>query len=228
MCAPQSFGFGIRAGDLKHTLSDSLSAGEVYRYIPTIRIGDSQPTCHPWRPHEADSFETQSFFTESVDYVSKPLPRHHLYQRVGNEICSTHPKLYVKNALTLNGRVIVGLTCSGPHWRTGHWQVDAGRLAWVTKAFCRYVSAWLFDNFRSATHVNIKCRGIPSFSAQCIPAKLGGFAIMASAMNGLVEMSPSMPVPLSRLVRLLESPKARGPSPSPISIHDRQHPFKIS
>lgn len=33
--------------------------------------------------------------------------------------------------------------------------------------------------------VNIKCRGMPKASAQCIWAKLGGLAIIASATNGM-------------------------------------------
>lgn len=39
--------------------------------------------------------------------------------------------------------------------------------------------------------VNIKCNGTPSFSAQCMWPKLGGFAIMASAINGLMTNPPS-------------------------------------
>lgn len=38
--------------------------------------------------------------------------------------------------------------------------------------------------------VNIKCSGTPSFSAQCMWPKLGGFAMMASAMNGLLTNPP--------------------------------------
>lgn len=38
--------------------------------------------------------------------------------------------------------------------------------------------------------VNIKCNGIPSFSAQWMCPKLGGFAMMASAMNGLLAEPP--------------------------------------
>ena len=45
--------------------------------------------------------------------------------------------------------------------------------------------------------VNIRCRGIPNFSAMCICAKLGGFAMMASAMNGFRSGLP--PIPLSKL-----------------------------
>lgn len=40
--------------------------------------------------------------------------------------------------------------------------------------------------------VNIKCSGTPSFSAQCMCPKLGGFAMMASAINGLLAKPPSL------------------------------------
>src|ERR1700755_3568141 len=36
--------------------------------------------------------------------------------------------------------------------------------------------------------VNIRCNGIPNTCAQCKCAKLGGFAMMASATNGRAEM----------------------------------------
>lgn len=38
--------------------------------------------------------------------------------------------------------------------------------------------------------VNIKCNGTPSFSAQWMCPKLGGFAMMASAINGLLAEPP--------------------------------------
>lgn len=78
--------------------------------------------------------------------------------------------------------------------------------------------------------MNIKCSGIPSFSAMCMCAKLGGFAMMASATKGLESGSPSMTTPLSKLARPSWSwlSETIGPVPSPASIHDLQHPRIIS
>src|ERR1700722_4166430 len=75
--------------------------------------------------------------------------------------------------------------------------------------------------------VNIRCRGMPNFFAMCICAKLGGFAMMASATNGFSNGLP--PMPLSKLAlpssRLSE---ASMPVPSPASMQDLQHPVIIS
>ena len=61
------------------------------------------------------------------------------------------------------------------------------------------------------TYVNIRCKGMPNFSAQWMCAKLGGFAMMAWAMKGFTFGVPSG----SSLT-------------SPSSAHDLQQPCRIS
>ena len=91
------------------------------------------------------------------------------------------------------------------------------------------VSEGLGGCMSSITDVNIKCNGIPSFSAQWTWAKLGGLAIMASATKGFVAGSSSRPIPLSKLVRIsMLSSVIAMPVPSPVSMHDLQHPCTIS
>lgn len=51
--------------------------------------------------------------------------------------------------------------------------------------------------------VNIRCNGTPNFSAQWIWPKLGGFAMIASAINGLL---PRPPTPLKSGVYDVPSP----------------------
>lgn len=63
------------------------------------------------------------------------------------------------------------------------------------------------------TYVNIICRGIPSFCAQWICAKLGGLAMIALAMNGFLRGAP-----------LLSCESLT----SSLSAHDFQHPSRIS
>jgi hypothetical protein len=47
------------------------------------------------------------------------------------------------------------------------------------------------DTFKESPYVNTICNGIPSFSAQCMCAKLGGFAMITSATNGLDSVAGS-------------------------------------
>lgn len=64
------------------------------------------------------------------------------------------------------------------------------------------------------THVNIICKGIPSFSAQWMCAKLGGLAMMASAMKGGA-LPSSKSSPLIHCSVVLS--EASDPVPSPVS-----------
>ena len=76
---------------------------------------------------------------------------------------------------------------------------------------------------KAMTHVNIRCNGMPSFSAQWQCAKLGGFAMIASATNGFAFAFPRTEIPLSK-------PPSELPTsiPLPASIHDLQQPLNIS
>ena len=56
----------------------------------------------------------------------------------------------------------------------------------ASKAFYPHVSQLKVDEmFRCETDVKKTCNGTPNFSAQCTCAKLGGFAMIASATNAL-------------------------------------------
>ena len=73
--------------------------------------------------------------------------------------------------------------------------------------------------------MNIKCKGIPIFSAIWTWAKLGGFAIIASATKGASVGLMFMLMPAEKLSSLS---RTRGPRPSPASMQDLQQPKTIS
>jgi hypothetical protein len=76
--------------------------------------------------------------------------------------------------------------------------------------------------------VNIICSGIPIFSAIWTCAKDGGFAIIASAINGWSVGAASRLMPPSKPRMLSVLLLAGAPRPSPASIQDLQHPRTIS
>lgn len=73
-------------------------------------------------------------------------------------------------------------------------------LAWATMACCFDGSTKSMVIGVKVTYVNIKCNGMPSFSAIWMCAKLGGFAIMASATNGFSAELLLTEMPLSKLI----------------------------
>jgi len=112
--------------------------------VPAVCIRYMHPRDHGWRPHDTDWFQAQCPFAKPVDNVAESLPGHHLDNRVAHVIGDT-PLCTAE--LDASKRVREGL-----RRRPGHPGKSVSRKPFPRK--------------KKVTNVNIRCKGIPSFSAQ--------------------------------------------------------------
>lgn len=143
-----------------------MSNGEE-QGIPEICVGDFQLVGEPRGAGGIQRGQAQLFLAEHVEDIAQALPQDHLDQRVRHEVGDGPVRAFAR---------------------------DVGQGVWESLRRRPGHAASLADAYTMMpmdTHVNIIFSGIPNLSAQLTCAKLGGFAMIASATNGLSSWSSS-------------------------------------